>query len=54
MVGGMVGVVGALIAPHETVQRFWWVPLIVDPGCALMFGFGVIFVLGQFVRRFTS
>jgi hypothetical protein len=54
LVGGGVGAIGALIAPHDMVQRLWWVPLIVDPGCALMFGFGAAFAVGQFIRRFNG
>ena len=54
LVGGVLGVVGALLAPYPAVQRFWWVPLVVDPGCAFMFGFGAVFCVEQFIRRFTD
>ena len=49
--GGLVGVIGMLIVPLTSMQRLWWLPLIVDPGCALMFGLVAIAGIGSLVHR---
>lgn len=35
--GGGLGAIGCLIAPNETLQSLWWLPLVLDPGCTLIF-----------------
>lgn len=35
--GGLLGLAALMICPIEGITRFWWVPLVVDPGCALLF-----------------
>jgi hypothetical protein len=45
LIGGMLGVIGCLTAPSTTIHRLWWVPLVVDPGCALMFAVTFVFLL---------
>jgi hypothetical protein len=37
LIGGVLGVIGCFVAPSATIQQLWWIPLIVDPGCALLF-----------------
>ena len=54
LVVGLLGVFGMLLAPASYLQRLWWIPLLVDPGCALMFGSVAIFAIGNLVRRFTG
>lgn len=36
--GGLLGMVGCIVAPSSSVRGFWWLPLIVDPGCAFLLG----------------
>ena len=36
--GGLLGTVGCFVAPSPVARQFWWVPLFIDPGCALLFG----------------
>ncbi len=38
-IGGMIGTMGCMIAPLSTIQSLWWIPLLLDPGCGLLFGF---------------
>ncbi len=33
LLGGIAGAAGTLLCPEVTVQRFWWLPLLVDWGC---------------------
>jgi hypothetical protein len=33
ILGGGVGCLGILCVPNESVQSYWWVPLLVDWGC---------------------
>jgi len=54
LVIGVLGVIGMLVAPASLLRRLWWVPLIVDPGCALLFGSVAIFGIGHLIRRFTG
>ncbi len=46
LIGGLLGTIGCLVAPVSFIQRLWWLPLIIDPGCALLFGslaaFGIV------------
>lgn len=32
-VGGVSGVLGCVIAPSKAVNRYWWIPPLVDLGC---------------------
>jgi hypothetical protein len=38
LIGGLMGTVGCLIAPSSTIRNLWWIPLLLDPGCGLLFG----------------
>lgn len=51
---GLLGTIECLVAPYSFVQRLWWVPLIIDPGCALLFGSVLLLALVNLVRRFIS
>ena len=42
LVGGTSGMLALLCLPVEALHQWWWVPLVVDPGCALML-VGVVF-----------
>ncbi|QDT34276.1 hypothetical protein Mal48_35360 [Thalassoglobus polymorphus] len=53
LVIGLLGVIGMLLAPAVLLQQIWWVPLIVDPGSALMCTTGAVYGIGYLVRRFT-
>ena len=52
--GGVFGAIGCAIAPNEHVQAIWWVPLLVDPGCALLLGFLIYSGAAYFLRRLTQ
>jgi hypothetical protein len=32
LLGGVLGAVGFYLAPDATLQRFWWLPLLIDYG----------------------
>lgn len=34
--GGLTGVIGCWVAPSGVVSALWWVPLVLDPGCAFL------------------
>jgi len=36
VVGGLLGAVGLAVNPCPSLSRWWWVPLLVDPGFALL------------------
>ena len=36
LVNGFVGLAGVLLYPNSDLARFWWVPFIIDWGCAPM------------------
>jgi hypothetical protein len=38
LIGGAIGTVGCLISPASSIRSCWWIPLIADPGCGLLFG----------------
>ena len=50
LIGGGVGAIGCVIAPLEGLQRLWWLPLVLDPGCVLMFGAVAVFWLVRLLR----
>ena len=49
LVGGLFGAVGTANIPVESLQEWWWVPLVVDPGSipAAIY----LFFWGLFSRR---
>ena len=46
-IGGVLGVLAMLIVPYNTLKPFWWMPLIVDTGCALE----LIYVVRWLIRH---
>lgn len=36
LVGGVLGAIGCLIAPWTILRTWWWLPLLIDIGCAPM------------------
>ena len=49
LIGGLFGVAALLISPLG-LTKLWWVPLLVDPGCALLFGSTAIWLLVWKIR----
>jgi hypothetical protein len=45
LIGGLLGAIGCVVAPSGTVQGLWWIPLLADPGCGLLFMFIIAFLL---------
>jgi len=43
LIGGLFGTIGCLVAPSPFINRFWWVPPVIDPGCVLLFGCLAVF-----------
>jgi hypothetical protein len=37
-IGGVAGTIGCRLAPSQSLNQLWWVPLLIDPGCALLLG----------------
>ena len=35
LLGGTAGAIGIAIVPVDAVQPFWWIALVMDPGCLL-------------------
>lgn len=42
VIGGVLMGIGLWMAPHQELRAVWWVPLLLDPGCALMVGGGIL------------
>ena len=42
IVGGIMGVFGAVILPVDGILRYWWVPILVDIGCGPYLLLGLI------------
>lgn len=51
LIGGAIGTVGCLISPAPSMRSCWWIPLIADPGCALLLGMLAIFSIGSGARH---
>lgn len=41
IVGGIAGAVALLLCPFDPAGNYWWVPIVVDPGCGLMLAFAI-------------
>jgi predicted lysophospholipase L1 biosynthesis ABC-type transport system permease subunit len=56
--GGLLGAIGCLVATSSVVRQLWWVPLLIDPGCALLFGIlaisGLIAVFKRVLGRHSD
>lgn len=48
LIGGVAGAICALSMPIGTINRWWWVPLLVDVGSVPLF---VAVAIGVFVRH---
>ncbi|MBL8814508.1 MAG: hypothetical protein JNL58_00655 [Planctomyces sp.] len=51
LVGGVLGAIGCWLAPAPSVRSLWWLPLIFDPGCVLLFGSLVVFLTIEGIER---
>jgi hypothetical protein len=49
LIGGVCGMIGCFVAPSVTMQQLWWIPLVVDPGCALLFTATAVFLMWRYV-----
>ena len=54
LVGGVFGMFGCFACPNPTIRGLWWLPLLLDPGCALMFGAVAVFGIVSLFRRNTD
>lgn len=36
LIGGFLGLVALLVSPNPVLRRWWWVGLVLDPGCLPM------------------
>jgi hypothetical protein len=45
LLGGLFGVVGLLLLPFEATRDWWWIPLLLDWGCAPGIGHTILFHL---------
>jgi len=43
-----------VFAPHSMVQRLRWIPLVIDPGCGLLFGCVVLQGVRNVIDRFIG
>ena len=44
LLGGLFGVIALLIVPIDGARAFWWVPLVLDFGCAPGLGLTAVFL----------
>jgi hypothetical protein len=51
LIGGGSGAIAFGIGPSDALRSFWWIPLLVDLGCAWLLFFGVVFVLTRILRK---
>jgi phosphate/sulfate permease len=35
-VGGLLGTLGLVLLPFDGTVGYWWVPIVLDPGCGLL------------------
>ena len=54
LIGGVIGTGGCLLSPMSAIKQLWWLPLIIDPGCALLFGCIVVFGIVAGAKRFFN
>jgi hypothetical protein len=45
ILGGLAGCLAVLIVPLDGAQRWWWLPLLLDIGCAPYFPLGITWLL---------
>lgn len=45
LLGGLAGALACVVAPLRGLARWWWVPLVVDLGCAALLVFAATAVL---------
>ena len=50
LIGGLSGAVALIVCPIDGATDWWWVPLVVDPGSALYFGFAGVVMTGMWWR----
>lgn len=50
LIGGALGCVGCLLSPYAVLNRYWWVPLLLDWGCVPGFGHCAVYYLVWLVR----
>jgi hypothetical protein len=51
LVGGVLGAIALSIMPWPAANRWWWLPLLLDYGCAPLLTFIVVWIL---FRRITK
>lgn len=54
LIGGVMGTGGCLLSPLSTIKQLWWLPLIIDPGCALLFVCMAIFGIMAGAKRLSK
>lgn len=47
LVGGVLVCAALLVVPFSGARAWWWIPFVLDPGCALMCGGGAIVALSR-------
>jgi hypothetical protein len=45
LIGGVSGILGALVSPVETIRHLWWLPLLLDFGCIPGFLYTLVVLL---------
>ena len=35
-IGGILGSIGLVISPVNSLNQYWWIPLFLDPGCVCL------------------
>lgn len=50
-VGGVIGAIGILIFPNPQIHFYWWLPLVLDPGCCYLL---VMQIWGLLFKRKTN
>ena len=54
LVGGLLGAIGCFFSPSTVLNHYWWLPLLLDPGCALMFGLTASFLIFSYLKHLAG
>lgn len=51
LIGGIFGCIGCLLSPFETLNEFWWVPLVADIATIPLLICTLVFLLTYWLRN---
>ncbi|MFN7935382.1 MAG: hypothetical protein U0R19_18785 [Bryobacteraceae bacterium] len=54
LIGGVAGAAACILLPVDWLRRWWFVPLLVDPGSLPLMSITAVFAVGQLFKRLTK